>query len=389
MKNYRILFVFALALLTAACGGSGDGTSPPPKPTFVYTYSIPAQTNDGWATGHLDDHGFNSARIMEMMDGINTGRFLGIDSVTIVRNNTLLLYAVYPRSLEQFDDWIGNTDSERHVMHSTSKSFTSALIGIAIEQGYIASVDVPFYDLFSYGNYMNPDPRKATMTLEDALTMRLGLQWDEWSRPYGTVGNDLDNLTRNNTDYAKALLDLPMVSNPGTSFTYNTAATIAIGQALQNAVGVPMADFADMHLFLPLQIQTAEWGRTPTGLPNGGSGLFLEPRDMIKFGQLYISGGVWNGEQVISSAWSGLSVERHVILNWDLSSGYGYQWWLGGFAYNGQAIETWSTRGFGGQDIFCIPLLNLVVAFTGQNYTSDETLPFSLMQDYILPSITN
>ena len=389
MKNYRVLFVIALALLTVACGGGGDGASPPPKPTFVYTYSIPAQTNDGWATGHLDDHGFDSARIMEMMDGINTGRFLGIDSVTIVRNNTLLLHAVYPRSLEQFDDWIGNTDSERHVMHSTSKSFTSALIGIAIDQGYIASVDIPFYDLFSYGNYMNPDPRKATMTLEDALTMRLGLQWDEWSLPYGTVGNDLEDLTRNNTDYAKALLDLPMVSNPGTSFTYNTAATIAIGQALQNAVGVPMADFADMHLFLPLQIQTAEWGRTPTGLPNGGSGLFLEPRDMIKFGQLYISGGVWNGEQVISSAWSGVSVEQHVILNWDLSSGYGYQWWLGGFGLRGQLIEAWSTRGFGGQDIFCIPSLNLVVAFTGQNYTSDETLPFSLMQDYILPSIVN
>ncbi len=388
MQNYRIISVLALALLAASCGGGSDGGNAPSEPqSFVYTYSIPAQTNDGWATGHLDDHGFDSARIMEMMDGINTGQFAGIDSVTIVRNDTLLLHAVYPRSLGQFDAWVGNTDPERHVMHSTSKSFTSALIGIAIDQGYIASVQIPFYDLFAYGSYLNPDSRKAIMTLEDALTMRLGLQWDEWSLPYGTVGNDLEDLTRNNTDYAKALLDLPMVSNPGTSFTYNTAATIAIGQALQNAVGVPMADFADMHLFLPLQIQTAEWGRTPTGLPNGGSGLFLEPRDMIKFGQLYISGGVWNGEQVISSAWSGVSVERHVILNWDLSSGYGYQWWLGGFTYRGQSIEAWSTRGFGGQDIFCIPSLNLVVAFTAQNYTSNEILPFSLMQDYILPSI--
>jgi CubicO group peptidase (beta-lactamase class C family) len=297
------------------------------------------------------------------------------------------LSAVYARNLDQFDAWVGNNDPERHVMHSTSKSFTAALIGIAIDQGFIASVDVPFYDLFPYGSYANPDPRKATMTLKDALTMRLGLEWDEWSLPYGTNGNDLQDLTSNNTDYAKALLDLPMESNPGTTYTYNTAATIAIGQALQNAVGIPMADFADQNLFAPLQIQTSDWLLTPTNLPNGGSGLYLEPRDMIKFGQLFIDDGVWNGQQLVSSQWVATSIQPHAVLNWTLTTGYGYQWWLNRFTYNGQAIESWSTRGFGGQDIFCFPSLNLVVAFTAQNYESGEFLPFTLVQDYILPSI--
>ena len=278
MKNYRLLIVIALGLLIAACGGDG---SPPATPTFNYTYSVPPQTNDGWATGHLEDHGFDLQRITEMIDAINSGQIRGIDSITIVRNNTLLMHAAYPRNLDRFDNWVGNTDPDQHVLHSTSKSFTAALIGIAIDQGYIASVDVPFYDLFSYASYLNADPRKTAMTLEDALNMRLGLLWDEWSQPYGTPGNDLEELMRNNTDYAKALLDLPVESDPGTTFTYNTAATIAIGQA----------------------------------------------------------------------------------------------------------IESWSTRGFGGQDIFSVPSLNLVVAFTGQNYESDELLPFSLMQDYILPSI--
>jgi CubicO group peptidase (beta-lactamase class C family) len=291
------------------------------------------------------------------------------------------------RWLGRFDNWVGNTNPNQHVLHSTSKSFTSALIGIAIDQGYIASVDVPFYNLFSYGSYLNADPRKATMTLENALNMRLGLRWDEWSQPYGSTGNDLEDLSRNNTDYAKALLDLPMESDPGTTFTYNTAATIAIGQALQNAVGVPMADFADMHLFQPLQIQNAEWGRTPTDLPNGGSGLFLEPREMIKFGQLFVDGGVWNGQQIVSQEWFSASAERRVVLDTTWTTGYGYQWWIDNFTYKGQAIESWSTRGFGGQDIFCVPSLNLVVAFTGQNYESGEVRPFILMQDYILPSI--
>ena len=385
MKTYRKWSVLALALLVAACGGGGG--NPPPDPPVAYTYSIPAQTGDGWATGHLDNHAIDSALIMEMMDGINMGLFTGIDSVTIVRNGTLVLDATYQRSLDRFDSWVGNNDPDRHVLHSTSKSFTSALIGIAIDQQYITSVDVPFYDLFPYANYANPDPRKSTMTLEDALTMRLGFGWDEWTIPYGTAGNDLQDLMENNTDFAKALLDLPLESDPGTAFTYNTAATIAIGQALRNAVGIPMADFAETHLFQPLQIQTAEWGRTPTGLPNGGSGLFLEPRDMIKFGQLFISGGIWNGQQIISAVWVDASVQPHVDLNYQLSSGYGYQWWLGGFTYQGQTIEVWSTRGYGGQDIFCIPSLGLVVAFTGQNYDSGEFLPFELMQNYILPAI--
>ncbi len=389
MKTFKMYAVMALALLATACGSgsSGGDDNPPPPPPVTYSYSVPTQTNDGWATGNIDDHGIDADIIMQMMDGINSGRFPGIDSVTIVRNNTLVLHAVYPRSLDKFDNWVGNASTSRHVMHSTSKSFTAALIGIAIEHAYIASVNIPFYDMFPYVSYQNPDPRKATMTLEDALTMRLGLEWDEWSIPYATPGNDLEELMTNNSDYAKALLDLQMESDPGTTYTYNTAATIAIGQALQNAVGVSMASFAEQNLFQPLQIQNAQWGRTPTGLANGGSGLFMEPRDMIKLGQLFIDGGVWNGQQVLSPEWSAASVQSHVELGWSSTSGYGYQWWVDRFNYKGQPIESWSTRGFGGQDIFCVPSLNLVVAFTAQNYESNEFIPFTLMQDYILPSI--
>ena len=384
MKTYRLLSAIAYAFLIAACG---DGGNPPADSAVAYAYSIPAQTNDGWATGHLHDQAIDSTLIMKMMDGINAGLFTGINSVTIVRNNTLVLNATFQRNLDRFDSWVGNNDPERHVLQSTSKSFTSALIGIAIDQQYITSVDVPFYDLFPYANYANPDPRKSTMTLKDALTMRLGFGWDEWTIPYGTAGNDLQDLMEKSTDFAKALLDLPLESDPGTAFTYNTAATIAIGQALQNSVGTSMVDFAETHLFQPLQIQTAEWGRTPTGLPNGGGGLILEPRDMIKLGQLFINGGMWNGQKIISAAWVDASVQPHVDLNYQLSNGYGYQWWLGGFTYQDQAIEVWSTRGYGGQDIFCIPSLGFVVAFTGQNYGSGQFLPFELMQDYILPSV--
>ena len=387
IRAYRLVSVATLTLLLAACGGGSAADSVQPD-TLTYTYAVPAQTGDGWATGHLDDHGFDTAKISDMMQSIVSGQFDGIDSVVIVRDNTLLLSSSFRRGLDEFDEWIDNTSLPRHILHSTSKSVTSALVGIAIDQGYIASVQIPFYDLFSYGSYANWDTRKSDMTLEDVLTMRLGIAWDEWSVPYGEPGNDLHELTSRHSDFAKALLDLPMESNPGTTYTYNTAASITLGQALENSVGVPMADFANTHLFLPMQITTAEWGRTPTGLPNGGSGLFLEPRDMAKFGQIFISDGKWNGQQIVSSDWVGRSTQRHVSLSWDRTSGYGYQWWRGNFSFDGQPIDSWSTRGYGGQYIFCIPELNLVVTFTGQNYgTSAAQDPFTLLQNFILPSI--
>jgi CubicO group peptidase (beta-lactamase class C family) len=385
----RLVGVATLTLLFAACGG-GSPANGSPQPPATYQYTVPPQKSDGWTTGHLDDHGFDTVVISDMMQRIVDGQFDGIDSVLIVRDNTLLLYSTLRSTFDVFDDWIDNRNLERHILHSTSKSVTSALIGIAIDQGYIPSTQVSFYELFNYGVYDNWDTRKSDMTLEDALTMRLGIVWDEWSIPYGEQGNDLYELTSNNTDFAKALLDLPMESNPGTTYAYNTAASITIGQALENAVGVPMASFANTHLFSPMQITTAEWGRTPTGLPDGGSGLFLEPRDMAKFGQIFVDDGRWNGQQIVSPEWVQLSVQRHVALNWDGTSGYGFQWWLDDFSFAGQALPSWSTRGYGGQYIFCIPALKLVVTFTGQNYgTSGAQQLFDLMQDFILPSLEN
>lgn len=379
-------------VLVGACGGSSGGSAPPTPPTVpTFNYTVPADIGDGWQVADLADEGFDTQKITSMMNNILDRAYPGIDSVAIVKNNKLLLYWFADRNLDQFDDWIGNRDKERHVLHSTSKSFTSALIGIAIDQGYIASTQVKFYDLFSYPSYDNWDPRKADMTLEDALTMRLGLAWDEWSRPYTDPDNDLVSLTRNNLDWSKALLDRRLTSDPGSVFTYNTAATNAIGQALQNATGMPMAEFADANLFYPLQITNAEWSTSPTGLPVGGSGLFLATRDLVKFGQLYIDNGMWQGQQLISADWIADSVVRRVdISSWaTFSEAYGFQWWLDDLNYKTQLVETWVTSGYGGQYIFAIPSLDLVVGFTGRNYNNgvgSENL-YTMMRYHILDAI--
>jgi len=248
-----------------------------------------------------------------------------------------------------------------------------------------------FYGLFNYGAYDNWDPGKADMTLEDALTMRLGIDWDEWSEPYTSINNDLVFLENNSVDWAKALLDRPMTSEPGTTFAYNTAATIAIGQAVENATGIPLADFANQYLFFPMQITTAAWWRSPTGLPVGGSGLFLRARAMAKFGQLYIDDGVWQGQQLISPEWIADSVARRVDLSsWaTYSAAYGFQWWLDDLNHKGEPVETWVTAGYGGQYIFCVPSLDLVVAFTGHNYENGSGVAnlYTMMEAYVLASI--
>jgi CubicO group peptidase (beta-lactamase class C family) len=386
---HRLLLAALALTLVAACGGaSGGGNSPT---NVTYSYSVPADIGDGWQVASLTDEGFDQQLIENMMGRVVSEQYAGIDSVTIVKNNRLVLYWFADRELDQFDDWVNNQDRERHILHSTSKSVTSALGGIAIDQGYIASIDVPFYSLFNYANYLHWDPRKGEMTLEDALTMRLGLQWDEWTYPYTSLNNDLVALNTYNTDWAKALLDLPMVEDPGTSFTYNTAATTAIGQAVENAIGMPLADFANVNLFYPMQITDAVWATTPTGLPIGGSGLYLRPRDLAKFGQLYLDNGNWQGQQLISADWIADTVVRRVDISaWaTFSEAYGFQWWLDDLSYNFQPVETWKTSGYGGQYLFVIPSLDLVVAFTGHNYEPGPGIGnlYRMMEEFILAAI--
>ena len=213
--------------------------------------------------------------------------------------------------------------------------------------------------------------RVSPMTEKEGPTEQLDYAPEPWVLRR-CLDSDLVFLENNHTDWPKALLDLPLQYDPGTRFTYNTAATIAIGQALENATGIPMADFANQYLFYPMDITTAEWWRTPTGLPNGGSGLFLLARDMAKFGQLFVDDGVWQGQQLISAEWIADSVTRRVDISaWaTYSEAYGFQWWLDDFTFRGQTIEAYVTSGYGGQYIFCLPDLDLVVAFTGHNYNN-------------------
>ncbi len=235
------------------------------------------------------------------------------------------------------------------------------------------------------------------MTLEHVLTMQLGLQWNEFDPPYTSPDNQWNRFYFNEHDFAKALLDLPIVADPGTEFAYNTAATVSLGQAVENSVPLMLDDFGITELFFPLGITEIEVTRTPTGLANGGGGFYLRTRDAAKFGQLLLNNGTWNGERIVSGEWLAASLIPQTAMawaepdQWDWQvTGYGYQWWTGFYEHGGATVDAWVAWGYGGQWVVAMPSLDLVVAVNSNGYDGGDAAlnqAHALIAQHILPAL--
>jgi len=394
----RILVGMLMLILLSACnGGSSNGGDTVPPDPVGYSYTAPADIGDGWTVANAADQGISVQGLEDMMDAISDGEFPVIDAVVIAHQGKLVFNETIRTELDSFDSDVGNNELAVHAEFSASKSIASILVGIAIDQGNIDSVHTSYLDLFAYTNYENWDERKNDILLHDALTMQLGLEWDEWDPPYTSSDNMLITFTGEQVDYSKGLLDLPISSNPGSIFTYNTVVSISLGQAVENSAALSLVDFMNTYLFNALGIVEASWTETPTALPNLGSGLFLYTRDLAKFGQMYMDGGRWNGGQVVSSEWVSESIKLHVELNWNHPEGrnwrldgYGYQWWLGHFDHAGTIYPSYAARGYGQQNLIVIPDLELVIAANSHDYDELEgqaNQVFKLISTYIIPAV--
>ena len=209
--------------------------------------------------------------------------------------------------------------------------------------------------------------------------MRLGLEWNEWDPPYTSPENRLNRFYAEEVDFSKALLDLPMTADPGSAFAYNTAATVSLGQAIENRAPMTLVDYGLSRLMAPLEISSIEFTETPTGLPNGGGGFYFRTRDMVKFGQLLLDAGTWKGERIVSEAWIAESLIARTDIewlepdDWDWQlAGYGYQWWIGFYEVDGRAFESWVAWGFGGQWVVAIPEFDLVIAVNSSGYDGSD-----------------
>jgi CubicO group peptidase (beta-lactamase class C family) len=365
-----------LPFMTGCGGGSGGAAGMPPSPTPApYVYQAPAENADSWQVADAGETGMSESGLEAMMHAVRAGEYPIIDAIAIAHAGKLVFQETIRTGVTDIDGRVGNTDPAMHRQYSVTKSFASALVGIAIDQGIFEGTGAPYLSLFSYGSYANPDPRKNAITLHDVLTMRLGIDWDEWDPPYSDPANQLIVLYETETDYSKALLDLPMASEPGSQFAYNTVATVSLGQAIENNAPLSLVDYGLANLLGPLGISRIEILQTPTGLPNVGGGLYLTARDALKIGQLYLDGGTWNGERIVSSDWISQSLAAYTEIGWGEPEGmawkldgYGYHWWLGHFDIDGERLDSFAAWGYGEQWVIAVPALELVVAINAHGF---------------------
>ena len=314
-----------------------------------------------WAVSTPEQQGMQSGMLADMMQHIIDYSF-GIHSVLIVRDGKLVLAAYFwPFSAEM-----------KHILHSCTKSVTSALIGIAIDKGYIRSVKQPIKDFF-------PEPAagwddlKKSITIEDLLMMASGLDCKD-SYIYGWAGLYAMSSSRN---WAQYVLDLPMVTSPGSKFEYCNGLSYLLSVIIQNATKMKALDFAVKYLFEPIGIRDVSWAASPQGVNMGFGEMQLKPDDMARFGWLYLNQGRWGDRQIVSSKWVEKSTCRHIDAT--LFDHYGYQWWVDSTGY-------FAALGYKGQRIFVIPKKDMVVVFTGNLTGSETVLPKNLLDSYIIPA---
>ncbi len=368
---YRIAVCLATVLLTTVVGLSHRVRAQAPDDYFPTA---------GWRTSTPQEQGLDKKILKRLRKRIRNNTISGVDSLLIARNGYLV-------TEEYFHGWGAD---DLHTLQSDSKSVTSLLVGIALQQGKISSVDQPVLSFFpEYRKIRNVDERKSAMTLRDLMTMRTGLDWSE--DPY--QGSPLFQLNNCGCDWLKFVLNWPMREPPGTRFEYNSGGVILLAGVIRNATGIPTDTFAQTYLFDPLGISHAWWfSGEPDNLPHTGGGLNLRPQDMAKIGYLMLRNGRWENQQVVSEDWVRESTSHAVIYPRTFARrpvDYGYLWWLlslsGDGAPHERDADIYTASGAQGQWIFVIPKYDMVVVSTGNTPYFDQAVDF-LYSD-ILPAV--
>jgi len=354
----------------------------------TYQYTVPAKIKDGWETSSLSDEKMDVALIRDMLERVRSGGYKNIQSVLIARNGKLVVEEYFPRAEGDKREQALRRASPVELTSAT-KSVTSILIGIAIDQHLIGGFDEKISTFFPEYADVFADPAKAKLCLRDFLTMTAGLTWDEWTRPYSDPLNDHVRMIRSD-DPIRYVLERPVVAAPGEKFAYNSGLSIVMGQILFKVSGLRADKFAERHLFEPLGISDFYWMKYPDEIVQTGGGLYLRARDMAKLGQLFLNGGRWEGKQIVSEAWVRESTLSHVdaaqIPAAANAGGYGFQWWLGTFGTGNRVAKCYSARGRGGQFVVVFPDQQMVAVFTSAADNPLTFQPLEMIKRHILPA---
>jgi CubicO group peptidase (beta-lactamase class C family) len=349
-----------------------------------YVYRQPQERGDGWLTSPSSAEGIDPSPLADMINGVYDEEFRNIHSVLVVRNERLVLEEYFP-GFDLLGPYTEFNWNVRHLLCSSTKSFASALLGIAHDQGLVGEVSTPLRVFYPEYADIDWSGARGRITLEHALTMSAGLEWDEGTYSYLDPRNHSAMMWAS-ADPIRYLLSRPLSAEPGSVFVYNGGLSITIADIAGRVSGLPADEFALRYLFTPLGIQDFHWEKHADGTVQAAGGLYLRPRDMAKFGQLYLNGGTWEGIRVISSEWVVESTKKRIWAG-DRTRHYGFQWWVEEHLWQGGVVTSFAARGWGGQRIYVFPALELVVVFTGGNHYTLANPEHAMLAQYILPAV--
>ena len=322
---------------------------------------------EAWAEATPASVGIDESRLPRA--SAITGSIPRMRSLLVVREGRLVHEAYFG----------GATKDTLADVRSVTKSVVATLAGIALNQGHIDSLDQSIAD-FLEGPEFELSAAHHLITIRHLLTMTSGFSWDE----SGPTEYRAWMRSENRVSYP---LQRDIVHEPGTTFEYNSSTVFLLGIAIEKAVGRSLPEYADEVLFGPLGIRERRWEELREGYVNGGAGIDLRPRDLARFGQLYLQKG-WSGdESVVPDVWIDQATFRR--FEWTSRAGpiehstYSFLWWID---LSNDAYFAW---GFGGQFVYVVPRLELVVVATTDWRNVDEDIGHAALQELVLGIIVN
>ena len=331
--------------------------------------------------------------IAERLDKlVASGRAWKLHGVVILRKGGLVLERYDAGEDEIGGDSIGRVafgPDTLHDLRSVTKGILGLLYGVALAQGKVPPPERPLMECFPEYSDLATDPRHQRLTIAHALTMSLGLEWNE-DVPYEDPANSEDQL-ESAPDRYRYIFSRPFVVDPGTRWIYGAAAPTLIGKLIQKGTGQSLPDFARAVLFDPIGIGATAWNKASNGEPVAASGLRMTPRDLARIGQLILNRGQWQGRAVVPAEWLERSFQPRFSV--DEFRRYGYFWYIGDFQYGAppnRPIAHWiGAFGYGGQRLFVLPELDIAVAITTGNYADKDQWipPVRVIREVVLPSV--
>lgn len=329
--------------------------------------------------GFSNDNKVSILQLTEMEKLISKDSLPNTHSVLISKKGKIV-YENY------FDGYNANIP---HDMRSASKSISSAIVGIAKDKSLFTSVEQSIFDFLPEKYQTHKDSLKTEIDIQSLLTMSSGLDADDYTRERKSSASE--NNYQPTRDWTETVLKAPMINKPNTEANYGSANPYLLGIAMDSVISEPLELFMDKYLFQKLEISNYIVQTDLNGNPYFGGGMYLTPKDMLKFGELYLNKGKWKSKRVLSKKWVKNSFKNYRNLeNVPDKNGYGYLWWHNTYQAKGKNIESIEARGAGGQYIFVVPCLKTVVVITSGNYRNGKTQqPEILFEEYILPYLEN